>query len=171
MALQLLPGEFAFETFLTERYITAVGGGGRTSGAIHTDATTPGAWETFRPRYGPGSAPLRAGNPEGFLSPRNPDRVGELHYSSQRRRSHLGRVAHQCDGAPGLGDVRAYSSGLAVIYLPGGLRPAASGSNAPAVGGSESAGGYWEGHCQDPVTLEGAIKVTVPFLGKILSAV
>ena len=47
MALQQLPGKFAFETFLKETFVTAVGGGGRTSGAVHTNATTPAAWETF----------------------------------------------------------------------------------------------------------------------------
>jgi hypothetical protein len=67
MTLQLLPGEFAIETFLKETFITAVGGGGRTSDVIHTDATTPSTWETFRLWYDPERLLNTPENPEGFF--------------------------------------------------------------------------------------------------------
>jgi hypothetical protein len=47
MALQLLPGKFAIETFVKETFLTAVGGGGRTADAVYT-MQNPAAWETFR---------------------------------------------------------------------------------------------------------------------------
>src|SRR5262245_19021249 len=43
----LLPGHFGFMTW-TGNWITAVGGGGRTGDAFHTDATQIQAWEKFR---------------------------------------------------------------------------------------------------------------------------
>jgi hypothetical protein len=48
--IPLLPlsGEFLIQTHLKGRYLTAVGGGGKASDAIHTDATQPRAWEKFR---------------------------------------------------------------------------------------------------------------------------
>lgn len=42
-----LPGHFAFQTF-GMKYLTAVGGGGRTTDVFHTDATSPQAWEQYR---------------------------------------------------------------------------------------------------------------------------
>jgi hypothetical protein len=46
--LQELEGQFAFMTVLKETFLTAVGGGGRTTDTIHTDATVPRSWEMFR---------------------------------------------------------------------------------------------------------------------------
>jgi hypothetical protein len=43
-----LDGHFAFSTTPKETFITATGGGGHTTDAIHTDATVPRAWEWFR---------------------------------------------------------------------------------------------------------------------------
>jgi hypothetical protein len=43
-----LPGEFVIQTMVKETYLTAVGGGGRTTDVIHTDATQIGSWEGFR---------------------------------------------------------------------------------------------------------------------------
>jgi hypothetical protein len=67
MALQLLPGKFAIETFLKETFLTAVGGGGRTSNAIHTDATTPSTWETCQLWFDPEARIKTPENPEGFF--------------------------------------------------------------------------------------------------------
>lgn len=67
MALQQLPGKFALETFLKETFVTAVGGGGRTTGAIHTNATTPSLWETFQLWYDPEQRLNTPENPEGFF--------------------------------------------------------------------------------------------------------
>src|SRR5580704_7128289 len=44
----LLDGQFAFQTDLKDTFLTAVGGGGQTSDAIHTDAILPQSWERFR---------------------------------------------------------------------------------------------------------------------------
>ena len=46
--LQQLDGHFAFSTTLKNTFITATGGGGHTTDAIHTDATVPRSWEWFR---------------------------------------------------------------------------------------------------------------------------
>ncbi len=46
--LQQLDGHFAFSTTLKDTFITATGGGGHTTDAIHTDATVPRSWEWFR---------------------------------------------------------------------------------------------------------------------------
>ena len=46
--LQQLDGHFAFLTELKQTFVTATGGGGRTTDAIHTDATVPRSWEWFR---------------------------------------------------------------------------------------------------------------------------
>jgi hypothetical protein len=46
--LQELEGQFAFLTSLKSTFLTAVGGGDRTTDTIHTDATVPLAWEQFR---------------------------------------------------------------------------------------------------------------------------
>ncbi len=43
-----LPGEFVIRTMVKQTFITAVDGGGRTTNAIHTDATGIGSWEKFR---------------------------------------------------------------------------------------------------------------------------
>jgi hypothetical protein len=43
-----LPGEFLIQTHLKGRYLTAVGGGGKATDAIHTDAAQPRAWEKFK---------------------------------------------------------------------------------------------------------------------------
>ena len=40
-------GVYAIQT-INGRYVTAVGGGGRTTDTIHTDATSIGSWEKFR---------------------------------------------------------------------------------------------------------------------------
>jgi hypothetical protein len=46
--LQELEGQFAFMTTPKDTFLTAVGGGGRTTDVIHTDATVPRSWEMFR---------------------------------------------------------------------------------------------------------------------------
>lgn len=46
--LQELEGQFAFMTTPKDNFLTAVGGGGRTTDVIHTDATVPRSWEMFR---------------------------------------------------------------------------------------------------------------------------
>jgi hypothetical protein len=46
--LQELDGQFAFMTTPKDTFLTAVGGGGRTTDTIHTDATVPRSWEMFR---------------------------------------------------------------------------------------------------------------------------
>lgn len=46
--VEALGGEFAIQTHLKGNYVTAVGGGGRTTDVIHTDAGRPLAWEKFR---------------------------------------------------------------------------------------------------------------------------
>jgi hypothetical protein len=46
--LQPLDGHIAFSTKLKGTFITATGGGGHTTDAIHTDATDPRSWEWFR---------------------------------------------------------------------------------------------------------------------------
>jgi hypothetical protein len=68
MTLQLLPGKFAIATFLKETFVTAVGGGGRNSGAIHTNATTPSTWETFQLWFDPERRINTPENPEGFFA-------------------------------------------------------------------------------------------------------
>ena len=62
---QLLPGQFAIQTFLKEKFLTAVGGGGRTADAVHTDATELGAWEKFNLWVYPIRVHTHE-NPEGF---------------------------------------------------------------------------------------------------------
>jgi hypothetical protein len=51
LELQALPAGLVGNTWALKtadgHYVTAVGGGGRTVGAIHTDATVIGPWETF----------------------------------------------------------------------------------------------------------------------------
>jgi hypothetical protein len=49
-ALQEVDGQFAFMTALKQTFLTAVGGGGRTTDTIHTDATVPRSWEMLRLR-------------------------------------------------------------------------------------------------------------------------
>jgi hypothetical protein len=78
MALQQLPGKFAIGTFLKSTFLTAVGGGGRTSNAVRTDATTPSRWETFQLWFDPEARVTTPENPEGVFSLRNPDRFGQL---------------------------------------------------------------------------------------------
>jgi len=46
--MEQLGGQFAIQTDLKFNYLTAVGGGGRTTDVIHTDAIYPRAWEEFR---------------------------------------------------------------------------------------------------------------------------
>ena len=46
--LEPLDGHFALSTTPKETFITATGGGGHTTDAIHTDATVPRSWEWFR---------------------------------------------------------------------------------------------------------------------------
>jgi len=41
-------GQFLIQTHLKGRYLTAVGGGGKTTDVIHTDAWIPRAWEEFK---------------------------------------------------------------------------------------------------------------------------
>jgi hypothetical protein len=47
LSVSALPGHFAFATF-GGKYLTAVGGGGRTTDVVRTDATAIGAWEQYR---------------------------------------------------------------------------------------------------------------------------
>jgi hypothetical protein len=46
-AMKPLFGKFAIKTHLKGKFLTAVGGGGRTTDVIHTDAVEPRAWESF----------------------------------------------------------------------------------------------------------------------------
>jgi hypothetical protein len=46
--MEAISGEFAIQTYLRGRYLTAVGGGGKSTDVIHTDAIQPRAWETFK---------------------------------------------------------------------------------------------------------------------------
>jgi hypothetical protein len=46
--MEPLSGSFALATNLRGRYLTAVGGGGRTTDVIHTDSRHLQAWERFR---------------------------------------------------------------------------------------------------------------------------
>jgi len=41
------PTTCSIQTFNTRNFLTAVGGGGRTTDVIHTDATVARSWETF----------------------------------------------------------------------------------------------------------------------------
>jgi hypothetical protein len=54
-ALPALPGEFAFRTYVKGTFLTAVGGGGRITDVIHSDATQPNAWERFKLLVDPGT--------------------------------------------------------------------------------------------------------------------
>ena len=60
-ATSALPGYFLIQTVLKKNYLTAVGGGGRITDVIHTDATQPRSWEKFRlipyPQVGGSSTP------------------------------------------------------------------------------------------------------------------
>jgi hypothetical protein len=47
LSISALPGHFAFETF-GGPYFTAVGGGGRTTDVVRTDAASVGPWELYR---------------------------------------------------------------------------------------------------------------------------
>ena len=40
-------GKFVIKTHLKGTYLTAVGGGGKITDVIHTNASAPHAWETF----------------------------------------------------------------------------------------------------------------------------
>jgi hypothetical protein len=53
-----LPGQFAFQA--RRGFLTAVGGGGRTTDVIHTDASNPKAWEKFRLWFNANSGPYYA---------------------------------------------------------------------------------------------------------------
>ena len=46
--MKQLDGHFAFRTTVKQTFVTATGGGGHTTDAIHTDATVPRSWEWFR---------------------------------------------------------------------------------------------------------------------------
>ena len=46
--VQSLGGDLYALKTVSGNYITAVGGGGRTTDVLHTDATRIGAWEKFR---------------------------------------------------------------------------------------------------------------------------
>src|SRR5690348_12790733 len=67
-ALTLLPGEFAIATFLTETYLGAVDGGGRTNDAVHTDAQQPLVWQRFKLWTDPTTRIHTPENPEGFVT-------------------------------------------------------------------------------------------------------
>jgi hypothetical protein len=67
MTLQHIPGKFAIQTFLKGTFLTAVGGGDRTSNAIDTNATIPGSWETFQLWFDPEGRVSTPENPEGFF--------------------------------------------------------------------------------------------------------
>jgi hypothetical protein len=60
-AMSALPGTFLIQTVLKKNYLTAVGGGGRITDVIHTDATQPRSTEKFRlipyPQVGGSSTP------------------------------------------------------------------------------------------------------------------
>ena len=60
-ATSALPGYFLIQTVLKKNYLTAVGGGGRITDVIHTNATQPRSWERFRlipyPQVGGSSTP------------------------------------------------------------------------------------------------------------------
>jgi hypothetical protein len=46
--LPALPGEVALRTYVKQTFVTAVGGGGRTTDVVHTDAAAAQAWERFK---------------------------------------------------------------------------------------------------------------------------
>jgi hypothetical protein len=46
--MEAMGGEFAIQTYRKGRYLTAVGGGGKSADVIHTDAIQPRAWEEFK---------------------------------------------------------------------------------------------------------------------------
>ncbi|MFI9597836.1 PASTA domain-containing protein [Nonomuraea sp. NPDC052265] len=56
------PTTCTFQTFNTGNYLTAVGGGGRTTDVIHSDATQARSWELFRLQCGLTTVP----NVQGF---------------------------------------------------------------------------------------------------------
>jgi hypothetical protein len=45
---QALPGQFVIRTMVKQTFLTAVGGGGKTTDVFHTDATGIGGWERFK---------------------------------------------------------------------------------------------------------------------------
>ncbi|MEV0383195.1 hypothetical protein [Nonomuraea sp. NPDC050643] len=56
------PVTCTLQTFNTGNFVTAVGGGGRTTDVVHTDATQALAWERFTlVDSGDGSSPIRYG--------------------------------------------------------------------------------------------------------------
>ena len=76
-------------------YLTAVGGGGRTTDVIHTDATRIGSWEKFTLiDSGSGTPVIQYG-----LQTTNG------HYlTAVGRRAHYGRDPFRCNAAAGLGE-------------------------------------------------------------------
>jgi hypothetical protein len=46
--LPALPGQVALRTYTKQTFVTAVGGGGRTTDVVHTDATAAQGWERFK---------------------------------------------------------------------------------------------------------------------------
>ena len=60
-ATSALPGTFLIQTVLKKNYLTAVGGGGRITDVVHTNATQPRSTEKFRlipyPQVGGSSTP------------------------------------------------------------------------------------------------------------------
>jgi hypothetical protein len=46
--MEAMGGEFAIQTYLKGNYLTAVGGGGKSTDVIHTDAIQPGDWGKFK---------------------------------------------------------------------------------------------------------------------------
>jgi hypothetical protein len=67
MSFERLPGQYAIETLLKETFLTAVGGGGRTSDAIHTDTTQPSAEGTFSLWVDRAERIVTPQNAKGFL--------------------------------------------------------------------------------------------------------
>ena len=80
-------------------YLTAVGGGGRTTDVIHTDATRIGSWEKFTLIDSGSGTPSSSTACSDHQTPR------ALPHRRRQRRAHHGRDPLQRHAAAGLGDV------------------------------------------------------------------
>ena len=93
--MEALGGEFAIQTYLKGRYLTAVGGGGRSTDVIHIDAVQLRAWEKFKFWSIAHASILRI-----------PDDQRPLHHCSRCRRPEHGHHSQRCHGYLDLGDVQ-----------------------------------------------------------------
>ena len=91
------PATCSIQTFNTGNFVTAVGGGGRTTDVIHTDATRVGSWERFTfVASGDGRLGIRTvtGN-YGTAATRGLDLSAEYRFNTQ----HLGRFTARAAGS------------------------------------------------------------------------